>query len=111
MDSMDGDGTDQELQAEVVANVNELAGEILRTIDYYRVQNRSVSILQVYLTGGGARTDQVPDLLARALELPVFVHDPLENMEISPSFNQKYLRGVSPRMAVAVGLALRGIEK
>ena len=99
------------LLTEVLNYMFELAGEIRRTIEYYRVQNRSVSILRVYLTGGGTKIDQVPEQLSRILELPVFVHDPLTGLEIAPSFNLESLKGVGPRMAIAIGLALRGLEK
>ncbi len=90
--------------------VGELAGEVRRTLEYYQVQNRNVSISNVFITGGGAKIDDLPKKLSAMLELPVMLHDPLAEMAISSSFNRQYLRGVGPQMSVAVGLALRGVE-
>ncbi len=90
--------------------VFELAGEVRRTFEYYQVQNRNVGISRVFITGGGAKTETLPEKLSQILEMPVVLHDPLASMEMSSSFNRQYLRGVGPQMSVAVGLALRGIE-
>ncbi len=90
--------------------VFELAGEVRRTLEYYQVQNRNVGISRVFITGGGAKTETLPEKLSQILEMPVVLHDPLASMEMSSSFNRQYLRGVGPQMSVAVGLALRGIE-
>lgn len=99
------------VQSQIDRVVAELAGEVRRTLEYYQVQNRNVSISSVFITGGGAKMAQLPEKLSAILELPVVLHDPLLNMEIAPSFNRQYLRGVGPQMAVAVGLALRGCEE
>ena len=99
------------VQGQIDRVVAELAGEVRRTLEYYQVQNRNVSISSVFITGGGAKMAQLPEKLSAILELPVVLHDPLLNMEIAPSFNRQYLRGVGPQMAVAVGLALRGCEE
>lgn len=100
-----------ELQEQIERVILELAGEVRRTLEYYQVQNRNVSISKVYITGGGAKLESLPERLAHILELPVFLHDPLAGMEMSSSFNRQYVRGVGPQMSVAVGLALRGIEE
>ena len=88
----------------------ELSGEVNRTLEYYQVQNRSVTISRVFLTGGGSKTESLPERLSQTLDLPVIVHDPLADMEIASSFNRQYLKGLGPQMSVALGLAMRGLE-
>lgn len=100
----------QEVREQIERVVFELAGEVRRTLEYYQVQNRNVSISRVFITGGGAKTEGLTDKLAQILEMPVVLHDPLAAMELSASFNRQYLRGVGPQMSVAVGLAMRGFE-
>ena len=90
--------------------MGELAGEVRRTLEYYQVQNRNVSISQVFLTGGGAKLALLPEKLTQILDLPVSLHDPLASLDLPTSFNLQYLRGVGPQMSVAVGLAMRSIE-
>lgn len=99
------------LQEQVERMILELAGEVRRTLEYYQVQNRNVNISKVYITGGGAKLEQLPERLSQILELPVYLHDPLVGLEMSSSYSRQYARGVGPQMAVAVGLALRGIEE
>lgn len=90
--------------------VGELAGEVRRTLEYYQVQNRNVSISQIYITGGAAKFPLLPEKMTQILELPVSLHDPLTVLDLPISFNLQYLRGVGPQMSVAVGLAMRSIE-
>jgi type IV pilus assembly protein PilM len=101
----------EEMQEHLDKVFFELAGEVRRTLEYYQVQNRSVSISKVFITGGGAKTESLPEKLSRILEMPVILHDPLASMELSASFNRQYIKKVGPRMAVAAGLALRRIER
>jgi len=89
----------------------ELSSEVSRTLEYYQVQNRSVSISQVFLTGGGSKTGNLSERLSQTLELPVTLHDPLTDIDIAPSFNRKHLQGIGPQLAVALGLAMRGLEE
>ena len=98
------------MQVQIDRVIGDLAGEVRRTLEYYQVQNRSVSVSSVFLTGGGAKMDTVPEKLSEILELPVVLHDPLSNMEMSASFNRQYMRGIGPQMAVAVGLAMRSVR-
>jgi type IV pilus assembly protein PilM len=49
--------------------------------------------------------------LAKRFEIPVEVFDPFKKIEVdSRKFDPDYMREVIPEMAVAVGLALRGVE-
>lgn len=90
--------------------VGELASEVRRTLEYYQVQNRNVSISRVIITGGGSKLEMLPEKLTQILDLPVSMHDPLAMLSLPTSFNLQYLRGVGPQMSVAVGLAMRSIE-
>ena len=89
--------------------LSELISEVRRTMEYYQVQNRNVVISQIFLTGGGALTENLPERLAKILEIPVSVNDPFVTMEIAASFNRRNLKDRGPQMAVAIGLAMRGL--
>ena len=102
-------GSTETLKEKLEQFFAELSNEVRRTLEYYQVQNRSVTISQVFLTGGGAKTEGLTERLSRALDLPVFLHDPIADMEITASFNREYLKGVGPQMSVAIGLAMRGL--
>jgi type IV pilus assembly protein PilM len=88
--------------------VTEAAREAMRTIEYYQIQNKEVTIDKVYLTGGGAGLENIAAYFAAQIDRPIIVHDPLAAVDIAGSFDPEYIRGLGGRLGVAVGLALRG---
>ena len=59
-----------------------------------------------------ARLDdtRIADAISQRLELPVEVLDPFRNIHIdTKKFDPEYLSEIVPEMAVAVGLAIRGV--
>ena len=88
--------------------VEELAREIRRTVEYYQMQNREATIDNFYLAGGSANIDNLAYNLSELLALTVTVHNPLDFVEVASSFDSNYLNTIAPRLAVAIGLGLRG---
>jgi type IV pilus assembly protein PilM len=90
-----------------------LALEIKKTFDFYRatVQESDSTIQKILLAGGGSKLPGLPDFLAHRFEIPVEVFDPFRQIEVDAGkFDPDYMREIVPEMAVAVGLALRGVE-
>ena len=90
-----------------------LALEVKKTFDFYRTtaSESEVSIQKILLAGGGSKLPGLPDFLARRFEIPVEVFDPFRHIEVDArKFDPDYMREIVPEMAVAVGLALRGVE-
>ena len=98
---------DEEFTDVVHTTVEEIAGEIRRTFDYYKAQHREPVIHRVFLTGGTAKLKDIDLLLSNELSVDVELADPsygllkdMENPELFEENLQEY--------AVAIGLALRG---
>lgn len=88
----------------------ELAGEIRRSMDFFRSSSQSDTIHKVVLSGGGARLPGLLSFLGQNLEVPVDVVNPLRAIKTDPKkFDPEYLEFVGPQMGVAVGLALRQV--
>jgi type IV pilus assembly protein PilM len=90
-----------------------LALEVKKTFDFYRatVQEGDGTIQKILLAGGGSKLPGLADFLARKFEIPVDVFDPFKQIEVDgKKFDPDYMREIVPEMAVAVGLALRGVE-
>jgi type IV pilus assembly protein PilM len=90
-----------------------LALEVKKTFDFYRttVQESDSTIQKILLAGGGSKLPGLPDFLANRFEIPVEVLDPFRQIEVDArKFDPDYMREIVPEMAVAVGLALRGVE-
>ncbi len=96
---------------EAVSDV--LALEVKKTVDFYRAtaDERESSIQKILLAGGGSKLPGLADYLGRRFEIPVEVFNPFRQIEVDDKkFDPDYMREIVPEMAVAVGLALRGVE-
>jgi type IV pilus assembly protein PilM len=90
-----------------------LALEVKKTFDFYRTtaQESEATIQKILLAGGGSKLPGLPDFLAARFDIPVEVFDPFRQIEVDATkFDPDYMREIVPEMAVAVGLALRGVE-
>ena len=90
-----------------------LALEIQKTMDFYRAtaDDGEAGIQKILISGGGSKLSGLADYLAKRFEIPVEVFDPFRQIQVdSRRFDPDYMREVVPEMAVAVGLALRGVD-
>ncbi len=90
--------------------IEKLAAEVLRTIEYYRMHNAQALVERVFVCGGVARRENLLEQLAIHLDVPVLLHNPLENVSLSPALDPRQLHQAAPQLSVAIGLALRGGE-
>ena len=102
-------------EAVTVAEIHEVldvaaeafADEIRRSIDYYHSQENEGSISRVLLSGEGALTRNVCGYLTQALHLGVQLGNPLQHItENKTQWAEPDLQAMSPRLAIALGLAL-----
>jgi type IV pilus assembly protein PilM len=90
-----------------------LALEIQKTMDFYRAtaEDGEAAIQKILISGGGSKLPGLTEYLAKRFEIPVEVFDPFRQIQVDARrFDPDYMRDVVPEMAVAVGLALRGVE-
>jgi type IV pilus assembly protein PilM len=90
-----------------------LALEVRKTMDFYRAtaDEGDAAIQKILLAGGGSKLPGLAEYLAKRFEIPVEVFNPFRQIEVDPrKFDPDYMREIVPEMAVAVGLALRGVE-
>ena len=90
-----------------------LALEIQKTMDFHRatVEDGEAAVQQILVSGGGSKLKGLVEFLANRFELPVEMFDPFRKIRIdSRGFDPDYMREIVPEMAIAVGLALRGVD-
>ncbi|MFZ5515770.1 MAG: pilus assembly protein PilM [Candidatus Zhuqueibacterota bacterium] len=99
-------GEDINIQNVVYPLYSKLADEIQLTLQYFNSNNEE-KVGSVQLTGGGALLQGIDAYLAYILNLPVTIADIKSSVRVSEqAWASNLLRRVSPRLAVAVGLAL-----
>jgi type IV pilus assembly protein PilM len=85
--------------------------EIQKTLDFFRQSTATENIQQIYMAGGTARIEGLVDMLKEEFNLPVEIMNPFLRVSVDAAkFDTAYLDEIGPRMAVAVGLALRSFD-
>jgi type IV pilus assembly protein PilM len=90
-----------------------LALEVRKTMDFYRAtaEEGDAAIKRILVSGGGSKLPGLTQYLAKRFEMPVDVFDPFRHIQVDArKFDPEYMREVVPEMAIAVGLALRGVD-
>jgi type IV pilus assembly protein PilM len=90
-----------------------LALEIQKTFDFYRAtsDDGQAAVRKILLSGGCSKLPGLAAYLASRFEMSVELFDPFRKIKVDARrFDADYLREVTPEMAVAVGLALRGVD-
>jgi type IV pilus assembly protein PilM len=90
-----------------------LALEISKTFDFFRAtaEESNAAVQKILISGGGSKLKGLPEYLSNRFEIPVERLDPFRRIKVDERrFDPDYMREVVPEMAVAVGLALRGVE-
>ncbi len=85
---------------------NHLVAEIRRSIAAYKTEPYGAEIDKLLLSGGGANLKNLDRLLEEQLGVEVQILNPLQRIEVEdPSLKEP---SIASRLAIAVGLALRG---
>ena len=90
-----------------------LALEIRKTMDFYRAtaEENEESIQKILIAGGSSKLPGLPEYLAKRFEIPVELFNPFREIQVDDrKFDPDYMKEIVPDMAIAVGLALRGVE-
>lgn len=90
-----------------------LALEIKKTVDFYRATaaDTDAVIQKILISGGGSKLPGLAEFLTKRFEIPVEVINPFRQIKVdSRKFDPDYMGEVVAEMAVAVGLALRGVD-
>ena len=107
------EGVEEKSIEPLMNNVTEIvAMEIQKTFDFYRAtsEDNHTVVQKILISGGGSKLSGLAQELSRRLELPVEVMNPFRNIRVDTrKFDSDYLSEVMPEMAVAVGLAVRGV--
>ena len=107
------EGIEEKSIEPLMNNVTELvAMEIQKTFDFYRAtsEDNHTVVQKILISGGGSKLQGLAHDLSARLELPVEVMDPFRNIKVdSRKFDPDYMSEIMPEMAVAVGLAMRGV--
>ena len=103
--------TDEQKQ-QILRSVSDiLTLEIQKTFDFFRATASGENIQRIVVAGGTARVPGLVDLLREEFAMPVEELNPFRRVLVNPSrHSDDQIRDMSPRLAIAVGLALRSFD-
>jgi type IV pilus assembly protein PilM len=106
-------GVSDEHRGTILRSVSDiLILEIQKTFDFFRASASGESIQRIYVAGGTARVPGLVDLLREEFAVPVEELYPFRKIVINPAHhNEEQIRELAPRLAIAVGLALRSFDQ
>jgi type IV pilus assembly protein PilM len=105
--SLSSDNHD-ELPQLITKTLEPIVTEMQYMLDFFHSQNNG-AVEKVILSGGGALLLNLSDYFAKRLNIKVFVGDPWSRIHCSEEL-RPVLNEVGPKLAVAIGLAMREIE-
>src|SRR6201988_4975463 len=102
-------GVSEEQRTAILRSVSDiLILEIQKTFDFFRATASGENIRRIYVAGGTARVPGLLDLLKEEFAMPVEELYPFRKIAINPGrHDESQIRELAPRLAIAVGLALR----
>ena len=105
-------GVAEEQRGTILRSVSDiLILEIQKTFDFFRATASGENIQRIYVAGGTARVPGLMDLLREEFAMPVEELYPFRKIVINPGrHNEEQIRELAPRLAIAVGLALRSFD-
>lgn len=92
----------------VIRTLEPIVTEMRYMLDFFASQNNGATVEKVVLSGGGSLLLNLPEYLSKRLNLKVIVGDPWHRITYSEEL-RPVLSEVGPRLAVAIGLAMREI--
>ncbi len=103
-------GTDskEELPQLITSTLEPIVTEMKYMMEFYRSQNNG-EIEKIILSGGGALLLNLSEYFSKRLDVKVIIGDPWDRINY-PSDLEPILKEIGPKLAVAIGLAMREIE-
>jgi len=93
-------------------HLEQLIAEIEQSFRYFAIElggTDAQRLDRILVTGGGGQLKYLAEFLKLRLSIPAEVVDPLQNFEMNPEVQSRLQPGMSQRLAVPIGLAMRDL--
>lgn len=104
-------GLPDEYESDVLEPFKEaVVQQVSRSLQFFFSSSDFNGVDCIFLAGGVAAMDGLPELLAERLATPAYVANPFAGMTIAPKVNAVALNSDAPALMIACGLALRSFN-
>jgi type IV pilus assembly protein PilM len=106
-----GGGEAEMVQPLLESITDMLIMEVQKTFDFFRETYPTEKINQVLISGGTSNLHGLAERIQETFGYPTQVLNPFKSISVSSKVDGVKVRSLGPALAVAVGLALRGVEQ
>jgi type IV pilus assembly protein PilM len=105
-------GTDPHMVQPLLESITDmLVLEVQKTFDFFRETYPTETITKVMISGGAARMPGLSEKIEEAFGHPTEILNPFKSITLGSDVDSNFAMTLGPSLAVAVGLALRGVEQ
>jgi type IV pilus assembly protein PilM len=104
-----GGGEAEMVQPLLESITDMLIMEVQKTFDFFRETYPTETISQILISGGTSNMFGLAERLEETFRYPTQVLNPFKSITVSSKVDGAKVRSLGPALAVAVGLALRGV--
>jgi type IV pilus assembly protein PilM len=105
-------GSEPEMVQPLLESITDmLLMEVQKTFDFFKETYPSETITRVLISGGTSRTAGLAEKIEATFGYPAEVLNPLKSISVGPKVDAAKIASLGPALAVAVGLALRGVNQ
>lgn len=105
-----GDDSPESAASRAVENsLQQLLGEVRRSIQFFEGQSGGRTVQRVIIGGGSSRLKNIAAYFQAELDLPAEVFDPLRNITVSRDVDQQLLDAHREQLGTVIGLGLRKV--
>jgi type IV pilus assembly protein PilM len=105
-------GSEAEMVQPLLQSITDmLIMEVQKTFDFFRETYPHETITQVLICGGTAGTPGLAEKIEETFGYPTEVLDPLKHITLGPKVDAGKVNSLGPALTIAVGLALRGVDR
>ena len=104
-----GGGEAEMVQPLLESITDMLVMEVQKTFDFFRETYPTETISQILISGGTSNMFGLAERLEETFRYPTQVLNPFKSITVSSKVDGAKVRSLGPALAVAVGLALRGV--
>src|SRR5437879_2732908 len=107
-----GEGSEAEMVQPLMESVTDmLIMEVQKTFDFFRETYPSEAIARVLISGGTSNLLGLAERIEATFSYPTEVLNPFKTISVGPNIDAATVTSLGPALAVAVGLALRGVHR
>jgi type IV pilus assembly protein PilM len=104
-------GPEVEMVQPLLESITEMViMEVQKTFDFFRETYPNETISRVMISGGTSRIPGLQQRIQETFGYPTEVMDPFRSISLGANIDSAAITSLGPALAVAVGLALRGVD-